>query len=231
MASGPADPRWPKLLSLTTHEFRTPMTVVAGYIRMLLKERAGPIPDQQRRLLEEAEKSCARLSALLGEVSDLSALEGGTATFNPVALDVRSVLSDAIQGLPELPDREVRVELDAEPGPAMVQGDATRLRAALSSVIAALRRELVSSDRLYVQERTRQNGSESLSWIAIGDRDRVATLAAAQESMLTTFDEWRGGCGLSLPVARRVINAHGGTIWSPVEETKAGAVIALPRAR
>jgi signal transduction histidine kinase len=230
MASGPADPRWPKLLSLTTHEFRTPMTVVAGYIRMLLKERAGPIPDQQRRLLEEAEKSCARLSALLSEVSDLSALEGGTATFNTVALDVRSVLSDAIQVLPDLPDREVRVELDAENGPAMIQGDATRLRLALSSVIAALRRELVTSDQLYVNERTRENGRESLSWIAIGDRERVATLAAAQESMLTTFDEWRGGCGLSLPVARRIINAHGGSIWSPVEETKAGAVIALPRA-
>jgi hypothetical protein len=111
----------------------------------------------------------------------------------------------------------------------MVQGDATRLRSALASVIAALRRELVTSDRLYVYERMRPNERESLSWIAIGDRDRVATLATAQESMLTTFDEWRGGCGLSLPVARRVINAHGGSIWSPVEETKAAAVIALPR--
>jgi signal transduction histidine kinase len=206
------------------------MTVVAGYIRMLLKERAGPIADQQRRLLEEAEKSCARLSALISEVGDLSALEGGTATFNRVALDLRSVLSDAIRGLPELPDREVRVELDTENGPAMIQGDATRLRTALSSVIAALRREVITSDQLWVHERTRQDGPETLSWIAIGDRAGVTTLAAAEQSTLTTFDEWRGGCGLSLPVARRIINAHGGSIWSPVEESKAGAVIVLPRA-
>jgi signal transduction histidine kinase len=73
----PTDPRWPKVLSLSVHEFRTPMTVVAGYIRMLLKDRAGPLNEQQRKLLEEAEKSCARLSALLVEVSDLSALEAG----------------------------------------------------------------------------------------------------------------------------------------------------------
>ena len=70
MADAPVDPRWPKILSLTVHEFRTPMTVVAGYIRMLLKDRAGPLNDQQRRLLEEAEKSCARLTALVAEVSD-----------------------------------------------------------------------------------------------------------------------------------------------------------------
>jgi signal transduction histidine kinase len=47
---------------------------------------------------------------------------------------------------------------------------------------------------------------------------------------LDTFDEWRGGSGLSLGVARRVIEAHGGRIWSPAEDAKAGAVIALPHA-
>ena len=206
------------------------MTVVAGYIRMLLKERAGPVSDQQRRLLEEAEKSCARLSALLGEVSELSALEGGTATFNRASVDLNSLLSEAITGLPELPDRYVRVDLDTDGGSATLQGDATRLRLALSSVIAALRRELITSDRLCVHQRIRQNGTDRIAWIAIADPDRVGALSSAAESSLTTFDEWRGGCGLSLPVARRIINAHGGTLWSPVEESKAGAVIALPRA-
>ena len=206
------------------------MTVVAGYIRMLLKERAGPLPDQQRRLLEEAEKSCARLSALLSEVSELSALEGGTATFNRAAVDLNALLPEAIAGLPELPDRDVRVELDTEDGAAMVEGDATRLRTALSSVIIALRRELITSDRLCIHQRLRRNGTDRMAWIAMGDPDRVEALAGAGESGLTTFDEWRGGCGLSLPVARRIINAHGGTIWSPVEESKAGAVIAFPRA-
>ena len=79
----PTDPRWPRSCSRSAvHEFRTPITVVAGYIRMLLKERAGPITDQQRKLLEEAEKSCGRLSALVAEMSDLSALEAGRRTFN-----------------------------------------------------------------------------------------------------------------------------------------------------
>ena len=55
MTDGRVDPKWPRLLSLSVHEFRTPITVVAGYIRMLLKDRAGALTDQQRRLLEEAE--------------------------------------------------------------------------------------------------------------------------------------------------------------------------------
>ena len=81
MSELPPDPRWPKVLSLSVHEFRTPMTVVAGYIRMLLKDRAGPLTDPQRKLLEEAEKSCGRLSALMAEVSDLSQDRGGHRAF------------------------------------------------------------------------------------------------------------------------------------------------------
>src|SRR5258707_13865702 len=96
MADAPVDPRWPKILSLSVHEFRTPMTVVAGYVRMLLTDRAGPLTDPQRRLLEEAEKSCARLSVLLTEVSDLASLDGGTAPFNRQKTDPPKALRDAL---------------------------------------------------------------------------------------------------------------------------------------
>src|SRR6266542_3702089 len=110
MSSAPVDPRWPKVLSLSVHEFRTPMTVVAGYIRMLLKDRAGPLTDPQRRLLEEAEKSCARLTALLTEVSDLSNLEAGASPFNRQTTDLNKALRDAVEQLPPLPDREVAID-------------------------------------------------------------------------------------------------------------------------
>jgi signal transduction histidine kinase len=228
MPTHAVDPRWPKVLSLTVHEFRTPLTVVAGYLRMLLKDRAGPVTDQQRRLLEEAEKSCNRISALVTEVSELSALEGGTATFNRSALDLRELLGEVVGNLPEIPDRTITVELEASPGAATIAGDSTRLRIALTSVIVALRRELVKSDRLLVREQARTVDGRTVSWIAIGDAARIDQLSSAQPSSLTTFDEWRGGCGLSLAVARRIINAHDGSIWSPIEESKAGATVALP---
>ena len=41
------------------------------------------------------------------------------------------------------------------------------------------------------------------------------------------FDEWRGGVGLILPVARRIIEAHGGRIWGAPGGRKAGARIQL----
>lgn len=220
------DPKWAKLLSLSVHEFRTPLTVVAGYVRMLLKDRAGPLSDQQRKLLEETEKSCGRMTVLLSELSDLGRLEGGTLLFSRQAADLRAILQSAIEQLPPLPDRDVVVSLQTGDGPADIEADPPRLTSAISSVVAALRRELVTSDELFVVERRLADGSPKHQ-VVIGDRETVENVKS-ETSTLPAFDEWRGGCGLSLLVARRVLNAHGAGIWAPPNEHKAGAVIVIP---
>ncbi|SRR6266542_2730131 len=217
------DPRWPKVLSLSVHELRTPMTVVAGYIRMLLKDRAGALNDQQRRLLEEAEKSCARLSALVAEVSELSNLEAGTAPFNKSRADVQAILRDAVAQLPALADREVPVTLETDEEPAPIDADPVRLAQAFSSVMAALRRELVGDEGLTVQHRRTAGGYE----ILMGDSSTLSALTAEPDVSRAIFDEWRGGVGLSLIVARRVLNAHGGSLFAPPDGRKAGARIVL----
>lgn len=224
----PSEPKWPRLLALSVHEFRTPVTVVAGYIRMLLKDRAGAITDQQRRLLEEAEKSCGRLSALLTEMSDLSNLEANTAPFNRNTVNLHALLAETIAALPQVPDREITVTLCSRDGDAHVHADPIRLKTAFASILNALCRELVTSTELLVGERTGEYEGRPATWIAIADADRIEGLSAAGPEGLATFDEWRGGCGLSLAVARRVIDAHGGALWSPSDGTKAAAVLVLP---
>src|SRR5207253_4509004 len=67
----------PQLLSLAVHEFRTPASVVGGYLRMLQRDTDPPLSERQRRMVDEAEKSCARLVAIVAELSDLGKLDSG----------------------------------------------------------------------------------------------------------------------------------------------------------
>jgi K+-sensing histidine kinase KdpD len=217
------DPRWPKVLSLSVHEFRTPVTVVAGYIRMLLTDRAGALNDQQRRLLQEAEKSCGRLSALLVEVSELSNLEAGTSPLKKSTIDLHTALREAVEKLLPLPDRDVPVHLELADEPATIDADPARLVQALGSIIAGLRREVVGEEGLTIRERHAGDAHE----ILIGDGATLAALENETGSPSAVFDEWRGGVGLSLAVARRILNAHDAAIYAPPEARKSGARIVL----
>jgi len=228
MTKEPIDPRWPRLLGLAVHEFRTPITVVAGYLRMVLKERAGPISDPQRKLLEEAEKSCGRLSALVAEMSDLAGLEAQSTPFNKTTADLCTVVREAAAALPPLPDRSVSVVVEG-PRALPFSADVTRLRVALVSLLTGLRREVVTSDRLVVRDGVATVAGERFVALSIGEPEHIDAIAATDPEDLEPFDEWRGGSGLSLAIARRVFARHGGFLLAPSGQ-KAAAVLLLPYA-
>lgn len=227
MVDAPDVAKLPRLLSLSVHELRTPISVVAGYLRMVLKDPAGTLDERYRHWLEEGEKSCGRLTSLVAEMSELSNLEAGTTPFKRAPIDLRALISDAITDLPEVPPPGVTIELTTGDEPITIQGDGPRLKLAFKSILHALRREVVTSDRLFVRERRGTYDGKPASWIAIAEQAQIDRLATASAESLTTFDEWRGGCGLSLTVARRIVDGHGGAVWGAGEGAKGAAMIVL----
>src|SRR5262245_27002773 len=82
---------YPRLLSLAVHEFRTPASVVGGYLRMLQREGGDPLTAQQRKMIEEAEKSCARLVAMFGQLSEIGKLDSGAVRLARQPVDIFSL--------------------------------------------------------------------------------------------------------------------------------------------
>src|SRR3989442_1251396 len=99
---------FPRALSLAVHEFRTPVTVVSGYLRMLLKEQGGPLTEKQRKMLEEAERSCGRIGALVAEMSELGKLEGGELAGARQAFDLAPLVAGLGAGMQGGDDPVVR---------------------------------------------------------------------------------------------------------------------------
>lgn len=224
----PSDPRWPRVLSHAAHELRTPVGVVLGYLRMLLRENATPLADQQRHMLQEVEKSTGRIKALTDELSDLAKLETGEATFDYKSVDLGALIEDTISALPPLPDREITITLDNQAVGAMVEGDRRRLSTAFAAILFALRRELVTSTHLLVRLRRTTWEDAPVLWIAVAGNDRIDAVDGAPLPDLGTFREDRGGCGLMPSIAERIIAKHDGRVSSPFEHSSTDAMLAGP---
>jgi signal transduction histidine kinase len=214
----------PRVMSLAVHELRTPVTVVSGYLRMLLKEQGGPLSEKQRKMLEEADRSCGRIGALVAEMSEFGKLEAGELPLVRVNFDMYALIQELASGMHEGDDRGVRVEARGDQ-PVMVTGDRTRLAAALRALMHSAVRERGDPGVIVVQCSI-VDGSPRWGVVAIGEESIGPSLTGAALPSPPQFDEWRGGLGLALPVARRVVEAHGGALWS-IEGAQSRAACAL----
>jgi two-component system OmpR family sensor kinase len=227
----PKEKSYPELLSLAVHEFRTPASVVGGYLRMLQRNGDSPLSERQLKMVEEAEKSCTRLVALIAELSEVSKLDAGLITLAHQPLDAFTLVAEVAELVHEARDREVRLEVRGQQHGAQLSGDAPRLRTAFDAIFRAILREK-GGPCLVVAERRVETRAGRTSAILVVAEDSSVQAAYDREPGL--FDEKRGGMGLALPLARRVIEGHGGRVWAPAATgtddalARGSAIVALP---
>ena len=198
-----------RLLSLAVHEFRTPASVVGGYLRMLQRDGEAPLSDRQRKMIDEAEKSCARLVGLIGELSEISKLDGGTAPFKDEPIDVFQLIREVAAGVHEAGERDVHLSVRGEGSGARLNADPMRIRAAFEAFFRTILREQPGQATVVADCRRADAGAAVI--VVARDTDVQQTYDAPR----APFDEKRGGLGLVVPIACRILARYGGTVWSP----------------
>jgi L-asparaginase/Glu-tRNA(Gln) amidotransferase subunit D len=132
-------------------------------------------------------------------------------------------------GVHEGEDRGVRLEVRGTGHEGIVWGDPDRLRTALASLLTATVRERVDGIVVAACGVTRAPDHE-MAVIAIADAETAEQLAH-QPAPAGPFDQYRGGMGFRLPIAARVIEAHGGHVSSPeAARGRLAIVLSLPLA-
>jgi len=216
------------MMSLAVHALRTPVTVVCGYIRMVLKEHGGPLTDKQKKMLQEAERSCERISALVAEMSDLGKLESRELAVAHHEVDLKALVAELASNMHEGEDRGVRLDVRVPTRPIVVTGDRARLSTAISTLLHAALRER-GEPGVIVADCSVVDATPPWAVLAIGEADVLPSLIDAGSDTPPPLDEYRGGLGLALPVARRVVETLGGAVWSaPGERPRAGSALKLP---
>lgn len=96
------------LLSMVSHDFRSPLTTIKASVSALLEDGTPWEPAIQRNLLEAAEQETDRLNRLVGNILDLSKLEGGAWKPKREATEVKELLSSTLSGFSDMENERIR---------------------------------------------------------------------------------------------------------------------------
>jgi signal transduction histidine kinase len=214
---------YPALISLAVHELRSPANVVWGYLKMLKSGGQSTLGAHERHLVDEAERSCARLAEVMTELSEVGKLDAGQAPMARRRVDFFGLVGDAAAGVHEGEDRGVRIDVRGQNTNAIVEGDPDRLRPAIGALIRSVARQQPGPCTIVVDRQRTATASPSCAVIVVADEARGKESDAESKA----FDDKRGGLGLALPIARRVIEAHGGQLRS---RAGGGIMISVPLA-
>jgi signal transduction histidine kinase len=206
------------LLSTISHELRTPLTLIRTSIGLLLD--SDPDEEMRQRLLRNIKGSTDRMHALVTDLLDLARLRGDRLELQIRRVDLGALLSGVVTLVRPLLDAKAqRVALTIPtPAPA-VPADYRRLERVLLNLLSNANAFAPAGSEIAISVR------EEAEQVVVAVQDTGPGISAAALPHLfeqffterTSSSRHNIGAGLGLPIAKGIIETHGGRIW--VEST------------
>ena len=230
---GKASSDMEQFFSMISHELKTPLVPIAGYVKMLKEEQFGNLDPIQKEKLGIIDSNTTSLSKLIQSMLDYQKLSSGSMEMNKEENNIEKILNDALASLnSEFKQKEVEKMIAIE-GNAELICDAQRisqvLTALLDNSLKAIQPKLgkinVSASQL--GNTITVSVSDNGCGIPKDQLDKVFS-KFYQVDMSNTRE--KGGVGLGLSICQKIIDAHDGKIWIESELDKGTTInFTLPR--
>ncbi len=217
-----------------SHDLRTPLAAIKASIGVVLANEPSGIAEPLRRMFSNIDRAADEMSRLVDDLLELTRLRAGRVQLHPMLCDVRDVAARtarAIEPLARTREQSVRVEAPGVPVRTVV--DSERLARALMNLLSNAYKYGRPGGTIRVgvvagENETLLSVSDDGPGIPEADRERIFDRFYRSETEATRRSP---GSGLGLPIARAMVELHGGRIW--VESTVGNGTtfwIALPAA-
>lgn len=201
-----------EFLSIASHQLRTPLTAIKGYVSMIVDGDYGKVPAQVKEKLQNVYTANERLVKLVDDLLNISRIEAGRMQLNTVPVQLNDIITEAMNELQfKSKEKNISIEFTPVSDLALVMADKDKIfEVVMNLVDNAIKYSEKGSVRVSA---LRQHG---MVLCAVKDDGMGMT----DETIGQLFQKFsRGGMrnvvgnGLGLYIGRLIIEAHGGRIW------------------
>jgi signal transduction histidine kinase len=204
-----------KILNVTSHELRTPIAAIKGYVQIILKEKLGTLTEEQKKSLEIVLRNANRLDSLIQDLLDISRLDSGRMRFVPEKTNIEKMIQETIETVQQTANKK-QINLYAsieKPIPEIVI-DSERVKQVITNLLNNSIKFSEEKSKIYVYVKTKNE------YVLFEVKDYGRGISQdKKEKIFDAFyqvnleDKKLGGVGLGLAISRGIIIAHGGKMW------------------
>jgi len=216
-----------EFISLASHQLRTPLSIIKGYISMFLEGAWGETTKKQKEHLEKVYTSNERLIKLVEDLLTVSRIESGRLEFDFQLLDLANLTESIIKDFSQIAAKKELYLKYLKPARLLpkVKADSLKIRQVIQNLI---------DNALHYTEK----GGATIQLKTEGNRVVFSIedtgIGISSEERVTLFEKFsRGkgvtkmhteGTGLGLYLAAKLVEAHQGRIWIESEGKGKGSV-------
>lgn len=204
-----------EFVSMASHQLRTPLTSVKGYISMLLEGDAGKLKPSQKKLLSEAFVSSEQMVNLIGDYLNVSRIQTGKFIIDSAETDLVKIIKQEAKRLTvSARMRGIKIDVHLPPDAVKVVADEAKLRQVISNFIDNA--IFYSPEKSTITVRLAE--TKKTATIRITDRGIGVPLAEQPKLFKKFFRASNArkhrpdGNGIGLFLAKQIIDGHHGQI-------------------
>jgi signal transduction histidine kinase len=204
-----------EFLALTTHDLRSPLTVISGVISFFTSGRLGELTPEQQNMVAMMERNAQSLIELVNDLLDASKLESGTMRLELVSIDLRGLFSELRETMEPLArEKSLKMDEDLPADLPPVEADRAKLRRVLVNLVSNAIKFTSRGGRVTMRA-AREDGhvriSVSDTGVGIAPED-VKRLFDKYEQARSRATRGEKGTGLGLYITKQLVELHGGEI-------------------
>ena len=204
-----------KFLGIAAHDLRSPIGVVKNFIILFLNGYLGEIEDKQREVMMTMDKNCDRMLNLIGNLLDISAIESGRLELKFQTVDLHKFFHTYQSMTKSLAEKkQIELKLKIEPDLPNITVDSDRFMQVLDNLVTNAIKFSYPNTTVTISARS-INGNVEISVADQGQgipEDEISKIFKefSKTSVRPTAGEKSTGLGLA--IAKKIIEAHQGTI-------------------